>query len=94
MQSYIYILASDQNGTLYIGVTANLIQRIYQHKNDLVKGFSNKYQVHKLVYYKVSESIESAFMREKQLKRWKREWKLRLIEGQYPTWKDLYESLL
>lgn len=93
MQSYVYILASDQNGTLYIGVTSHLIKRVYEHRNNLVKGFTKKYQVHKLVYYEVSEDIESAFEREKQLKRWKRQWKIEVIEKVNPYWEDLYEKL-
>ncbi len=93
MQSYVYILASKKNGTLYIGITDNLIKRIYEHKNDIVEGFTKKYQVHTLVYYEIAEEIMSAFAREKQLKNWKRKWKLALIEKSNPGWKDLYREL-
>ncbi len=93
-QYYIYILASKKRGVLYIGVTNNLIKRIYEHKNDLVKGFTNKYHVHKLVYYETTEDVNSAITREKQLKKWKREWKIKLIEQNNPGWKDLYFELV
>ncbi len=93
-QYYVYILASKRNGTLYVGVTSDLIKRVYEHKNNLVTGFTQKYDVHNLVYYEVTESIESALRREKQLKKWKREWKIRLIEKGNPEWKDLYQELL
>ena len=91
---FIYILASKRNGTLYIGVTNDLIRRIYEHKNDFIEGFTKKYQVHRLVYYEQTESIETAINREKQLKKWRREWKINLIENMNPTWEDLYEKLL
>ena len=91
---FIYILASKRNGTLYIGVTNDLIRRIYEHKNDLIEGFTQKYQVHNLVYYEQTESIETAITREKQLKKWRREWKITLIENMNPTWEDLYQKLL
>jgi putative endonuclease len=93
MQSYVYILASKKNRTLYIGVTNNLIKRIYEHKNDLVEGFTKKYQVHMLVYYEIADEIVSAFEREKQLKKWKRQWKVSLIEKNNPQWEDLYNDL-
>ena len=91
---YVYIMASRRNGTLYIGVTNNLIRRVYEHKNDLVEGFTGKYRVHKLVYWEQSENVESAIEREKQLKHWKRQWKLALIEEDNAGWDDLYEQLL
>jgi putative endonuclease len=91
---FIYILASQKNGTLYIGVTNDLIRRIYEHKNDLIEGFTKKYKIHNLVYYEQTESIETAMTREKQLKKWRREWKITLIENINPTWADLYEKLL
>jgi len=94
MQYYIYILASKKNGTLYIGVTSDLVRRIYEHKNDLVEGFTQKYAVHDLVYFEVTESVESAITREKQLKKWNRAWKVNLIEKSNPDWKDLYPDLL
>ncbi|MDD5180874.1 MAG: GIY-YIG nuclease family protein [Gallionellaceae bacterium] len=92
-QPAVYILASGYNGTLYIGVTSNLIQRIWQHKNDLVEGFTEKYGVHSLVYYEVHEQMLAAIEREKQLKKWNRQWKIDLIEKMNPAWKDLWEEL-
>ncbi len=91
---YVYILASRRNGTLYIGVTNNLIKRVYEHKNDLVEGFTKKYGVHRLVYYEQSENVKSAIEREKRLKTWKWQWKLRLIEEMNPEWNDLYDELV
>jgi putative endonuclease len=93
-QPAVYILASGYNGTLYIGVTSNLIQRIWQHKNDLVEGFTEKYGVHSLVYYELCEQMVAAIDREKQLKKWNRQWKIDLIEKTNPTWKDLWEELV
>ena len=86
---YVYILASKRNGTLYIGVTNNLERRLYEHKNNLLEGFTNKYNVHHLVYYEDVNDIQSALQREKQLKRWTRKWKLELIEKVNPEWRDL-----
>ncbi len=91
---YIYILASKKNGTLYIGVTSDLIKRVYEHKNDLIDGFTKKYKVHNLVYYETTDDITSAITREKQLKKWNRAWKIDLIEKKNPEWKDLYFSIL
>ena len=88
-QPCVYILASQRNGTLYTGVTRNLIQRVYQHKNYLIEGFTKKYGVHSLVYYELHESILVAITREKQIKKWKRQWKIELIEKNNPNWKDL-----
>ncbi len=79
---------------LYIGVTNNLIRRVYEHKNNLVEGFTKQYFVHKLVYFEETESIEEAILREKRLKEWKREWKIKLIEKENPEWSDLYEGLI
>ena len=93
-QPTVYILASHRNGTLYTGVTSNLPARIWQHKNDMVEGFTKKYGVHTLVYYEVHEDMQSAINREKQIKRWKRAWKLALIEKQNPTWRDLSDALV
>jgi putative endonuclease len=93
-QYYIYILVSQKNGTLYIGVTNNLAERVKQHKEKLTKGFTSKYDVDKLVYYEIYGEIGMAIYREKCLKRWKREWKMKLIEDFNPSWKDLYEKLL
>jgi putative endonuclease len=90
---YVYILCSKRNGTLYIGVTSNLVKRIYEHKNDLADGFTKQYKVHNLAWYEVHQAAESAITREKQIKAWKRLWKLRLIEESNPEWNDLYESI-
>ena len=90
---YVYILCSKRNGTLYIGVTSDLVKRIYEHRNNLVDGFTKKYNTHRLVWYEVHESAESAITREKQIKKWKRAWKLKLIEQTNPKWIDLYENI-
>jgi putative endonuclease len=93
-QPVVYILASQRNGTLYIGVTSDLAQRIWQHKNDVFGGFTKKYGVHLLVYFEQHDDMENAIIREKRLKKWNREWKIRLIEEKNPDWNDLYDSLL
>ena len=90
----VYILSNGKNGTLYIGVTSDIVKRVYQHKCDLVDGFSKKYQTHMLVYYEIHSSMESAILREKQLKRWERQWKIRIINKSNPEWNDLYSVLL
>ena len=87
------MLASRPNGTLYIGVTSDLLERVWQHKNELVEGFTKKYEVHRLVWYEAHETMESATAREKVLKKWERAWKIRLIEKQNPSWNDLYKEL-
>ena len=92
-QYYVYILASKYRGTLYIGVTNNLKRRIYEHKNKIIDGFTKKYSINKLIYYEITENIESAINREKQLKNWRRDWKIQLIEKLNPEWKDLYLEL-
>ena len=89
----VYILASRRNGTLYVGVTSNLTGRIWQHRNDVTEGFTRRYQVHTLVYYEQHASMEAAILREKQLKEWKRVWKLQLIEGKNPGWRDLWQDI-
>ena len=94
MQPAVYILASQRNGTLYIGVTSHLVQRIWQHKNDLVEGFTEKYGVHGLVHFELLDDMPSAITREKQLKKWNRAWKIALIEKQNPTWQDLWPTIL
>lgn len=94
MQPAVYILASQRNGTLYIGVTSNLAQRIYQHKAHLAQGFTERYDVSRLVWYELHETMESAITREKQLKKWNRQWKLRLIEENNPTWRDLWLEII
>jgi putative endonuclease len=92
-QPCVYILANKPRGTLYIGVTSDLVTRIWQHKNDLVNGFSEKYAVHLLVYYELHETMPEAIQREKQLKKWNRDWKLELIEGFNENWADLYSQI-
>jgi putative endonuclease len=86
-------MASGRKGTLYIGVTSNLIRRIYEHKNDLVDSFSKRYQIHDLVYFEHTNDSLSAITREKQLKKWNRKWKIRLIEKSNPDWRNLYDEL-
>lgn len=86
-------MASRRNGTLYVGVTSGLKKRVYEHKNDLVQGFTQKYGVRMLVYYEQTTNVESAIRREKQMKEWKRKWKLELIEKMNPEWRDLYGEL-
>ena len=93
-QPAVYILASKRNGTLYIGVTSNLVKRIWEHKNNLVKGFTEQYNVHNLVWYELHDNMASAILREKMLKEWKRKWKLELIEGSNPNWNDLYDAII
>jgi putative endonuclease len=93
-QYYVYILASKKDGMLYIGITSNLIKRIYEHKNDLAVGFTSKYHIHNLVYYEVTEDVSSAITREKQLKKWNRAWKIALILKSNPEWRDLYVDIL
>ena len=90
---WVYILASKRNGTLYIGVTANLNERVWNHKQKAVPGFTRQYDVDKLVYYARFERIEDAIAEEKRLKNWKRAWKIALIERDNPDWNDLYETL-
>ena len=91
--SYLYLLASRRNGTLYIGVTSDLVARVYQHKQKLVAGFTKQYAVDKLVYYEEYTDITEAIGREKALKKWRRKWKLALIEKDNPQWLDLYEQI-
>jgi putative endonuclease len=94
MQPCVYILASKKNGTLYIGVTSDVVKRIWEHKNDFVEGFTKRYGVHTLVWYEIHETMESAITREKALKFWKRAWKLELIEKSNPGWKDRYAEVV
>ncbi len=93
VQPCVYILASKRNGTLYVGVTSNLAARVWQHKNGEIAGFTKRYGVAILVWYEMHETMDTAIAREKQIKEWKRAWKLRLIEEINPQWKDLYETL-
>jgi len=95
MKNYhVYILASHKNGTLYIGVTSNLIKRIQEHRGKLVKPFTEKYNIHTLVYYEQTNDVNSALAREKSLKKWNRHWKIQLIEKDNPNWKDLYFDII
>ena len=91
---YVYILASRRNGTLYVGVTSDLIKRIAEHKDGLTGGFTRKYKVDKLVYYETYDDIGEAILREKRIKKWNRVWKLKLIERDNPNWIDLYDQLV
>lgn len=91
---YVYILASQRNGTLYIGVTNDLVRRVYEHKQGFVKGFTSRYAVHKLVYFEHTPSIDAALTREKELKKWRRQWKIDLIEEKNPEWADLYGGIV
>lgn len=92
-KGYVYILTNKNNAVLYVGVTSNIVKRIYEHKRKFVDGFSSKYNADKLVYFEVYESIEDAILREKQLKNWHRNWKLELIKDNNPLFEDLYESI-
>jgi putative endonuclease len=94
MASYIYILTNKPNGTLYIGVTSDIVRRVYEHRIKAVKGFAEKYNLTQLVYFERYEHIEDAIHREKCMKEWKREWKVRRIEEMNPEWKDLYEAIV
>jgi putative endonuclease len=91
---FVYILSSKPRGTLYVGVTNNLIRRVFEHKNKLIEGFTEQYDVNLLVWYESTESIESAIAYEKKLKRWRREWKIEMIEEQNPEWVDLYQQII
>jgi len=93
-QPAVYILASKRNGTLYVGVTSNLVKRIWEHKNNLAEGFSKRYRIHDLVWYEMHETMDSAIQREKRIKEWKRAWKLELIEKTNPDWQDLYHTIV
>ena len=93
-QPCVYILSSRRNGTLYTGVTSDVVKRVWEHKSHVVAGFTQKHSVDRLVWFELHDTMESAIRREKALKEWKRAWKLRLIEEGNPTWKDLYDELL
>jgi len=94
MTGYLYILSNQKNGTLYIGATSDLVKRIWEHKNKSVEGFSKQYELNKLIYYEMFPDVLSARTREKTLKKWKRDWKINLIEKDNPSWKDLYQSII
>ena len=89
----VYILASRQNGTLYVGVTSDIARRVWEHKSDAIDGFTKKYGIHILVYYEIHATMPDAILREKQMKRWNREWKIKLIQQLNPQWRDLYEDI-
>jgi putative endonuclease len=91
---FVYVLASRKNGTLYVGVTNDLIRRVYEHRNDLVEGFTKRYGVHLLVYHESTSDVAAAIQREKQIKKWNRAWKIELIEQLNPEWRDLYNELV
>jgi putative endonuclease len=93
-QPCVYILASKRNGTLYVGVTSDLVKRIWEHRNDVVAGFTKKYGVHTLVYYEFHSDMTSAIVREKQIKKWNRAWKIELIESVNPDWRDLWQGIV
>ena len=93
MQPCVYILAKSYRGTLYTGVTSDIVKRVYEHKNGITKGFTDKYGVKDLVYYEIHNTMESAIQREKLIKRWKRSWKYNIIEKDNPEWKDLYQKV-
>jgi putative endonuclease len=91
---YVYIMASKRNGTLYVGMTSNLVQRVYQHKNGIFEGFTKNYEVHNLVYFETTDSALAAIKREKQIKKWNRPWKINLIEKTNRDWLDLYPEII
>ena len=93
-QPCVYILSSRRNGTLYVGVTSDLPTRVWQHRNDAVEGFTSRYRVHDLVWFEVHETMESAIGREKAIKEWKRAWKVELIQGFNPEWRDVYADIV
>ena len=93
-KGFVYIMSNKQDGVLYIGVTSDIVKRVYEHKNGFVDGFTKQYHLKNLVYYEIYDDIEEAIKREKQLKNWHREWKIELVNKQNPHWKDLYESIL
>ena len=93
-QPAVYILASNRNGTLYVGVTSDLMRRIWEHHNDVIDGFTRRYGVHRLVYVELYEDMATVILREKRLKKWNRAWKIALIEKANPEWMDLWESIV
>jgi putative endonuclease len=93
MAYYVYLLASKKHGTLYLGVTNNLVRRVYEHRTKAVRGFTTRYGVERLVWFEVHDTAEVAILREKELKKWRRDWKIRLIEENNPAWDDLYAGI-
>ena len=94
MRPCVYIMASGRNGTLYIGVTNDVVRRVWEHKNNVVDGFTKTYGVHRLVYHELHETMPDAILREKQMKRWNRAWKIALIESSNPEWRDVYPDIV
>ena len=94
MVYYVYIMASKRNGTLYVGVSNDLVRRVYEHREGQTDGFTKKYAVKTLVFFEQHEDIDRAIQREKNLKRWRRAWKIDLIEKENPTWRDLYDTIV
>ncbi|WP_395060577.1 GIY-YIG nuclease family protein [Polaromonas sp.] len=94
MQYSVYLMASGKNGTLYVGVTNDLVRRVYEHRNGLVAGFTSRHAVYQLVWFESTPSVDAAIHKEKQIKNWKRAWKVAMIEESNPTWMDLYDTLL
>ncbi len=90
---YVYILASERNGTLYIGVTSDLVKRVWQHREGAVQGFSKRYEVKRLVYFEIFAAMPDAIAREKAMRKWRRRWKINAIEQDNPTWRDLFEEI-
>ncbi len=93
MPYYVYLLSSGKHGTLYLGVTNDLVRRVYEHKNKLAPGFTSRHNVHRLVWFECYDDPSSAISREKEIKKWRRAWKVRLIEENNPDWADLYDSI-
>jgi putative endonuclease len=91
---YVYLMASRKHGTLYLGVTNDLVRRVYEHKNKVFPGFTARYDVNRLVWFETYEDPETAILREKDIKKWRRSWKIRLIEGSNPDWTDLYDQII
>ena len=89
----VYIMASERNGTLYVGVTSDIAKRVWEHKNNVIEGFTKKYSVHTLVWFQIFATMPEAIKAEKQMKEWKRKWKLELIESMNPEWRDLYDEI-
>ena len=93
-QPAVYILASKRNGTLYVGVTSDLVKRVWEHRNNVVEGFTSRYGVHRLVYFEMGDDMEQAILREKRIKKWNRVWKIELIDKHNPDWRDLWETIV
>ena len=93
MAYYVYLLASDKYGTLYLGVTNDIVRRVYEHKGKAVAGFTKRYSIDRLVWFEIHDDVQNAIAREKELKKWRRAWKIRLIEEKNPHWNDLYSAI-